>query len=81
MHEACIRIEILNNIDSLKKDQELRNKVQLQILNEKFNQKKLNKKDEEIFWIQSFFQNLSLKEVGDFEKKLWKRITRALQAN
>lgn len=81
MHEACIRIEILNNIDSLKKDQELRNKVQLQILNEKFNQKKLNKKDEEIFWIQSFFQNLSLKEVGDFEKKLWKRITKALQAN
>ena len=51
------------------------------ILNEKFNQKKLNKKDEEIFWIQSFFQNLSLKEVGDFEKKLWKRITKALQAN
>ena len=81
MQEACIRIEILNNIDSLKKDQELRNKIQLQILNEKFNQKKLNKKDEEIFWIQSFFQNLSLKEVGDFEKKLWKRITRALQAN
>ena len=81
MCEACIRIEILNNIDSLKKDQELRNKIQLQILNEKFNQKKLNKKDEEIFWIQSFFQNLSLKEVGDFEKKLWKRITRALQAN
>ena len=81
MHEACIRIEILNNIDSLKKDQELRNKIQLQILNEKFNQKKLNKKDEEIFWIQSFFQNLSLKEVSDFEKKLWKRITKALQAN
>ena len=81
MHEACIRIEILNNIDSLKKDQELRNKIQLQILNEKFNQKNLNKKDEEIFWIQSFFQNLSLKEVSDFEKKLWKRITKALQAN
>ena len=81
MQEACIRIEILNNIDSLKKDQELRNKIQLQILNEKFNQKKLNKKDEEVFWIQSFFQNLSLKEVSDFEKKLWKRITKALQAN
>ena len=81
MQEACIRIVILNNIDSLKKDQEFRNKIQLQILNEKFNQKKLNKKDEEVFWIQSFFQNLSLKEVSDFEKKLWKRITKALQAN
>ena len=43
--------------------------------------KKLNKKDEEIFWIQSFFQNLSLKEVGDFEKNFGKRITKALPAN
>ena len=81
MHEACIRVEILNNIDSLKKDQELRNKIQLQILNEKFNQKKLQKKDEEIFWIKTFFQHLSLNEVDDFEKKLWNRITKALLAN
>ena len=31
MHENCIRIEILNNIDSYKKRSKMANKIQLQI--------------------------------------------------
>ena len=66
-------------IESLKKDLNIRNQIQLKILSEKFNKAKLTKKDEINVNIKNFFLNLSTSKVGANEKNLWKRIIKALK--
>ena len=77
--ESCIRIEMICGIESLKKDLNIRNQIQLKILSEKFNKAKLTKKDEINVNIKNFFLNLSTSKVGANEKNLWKRIIKALK--
>ena len=79
MLESCIRIEMICGIESLKKDLNIRNQIQLKILSEKFNKAKLTKKDEINVNIKNFFLNLSTSKVGANEKNLWKRIIKALK--
>ncbi len=79
MLESCIRIEMICGIESLKKDLNIRNQIQLKILSEKFNKAKLTKKDEINVNIKNFFLNLSTSKVGASEKNLWKRIIKALK--
>ena len=79
MLESCIRIEMICNSESLKKDEKIRNQIQLKILAEKFNKAKQTKREEIILHIKNFFLNLSISKVSNTEKNLWKRIIKAIK--
>jgi len=81
MLESCIRIEMICNVESLKKDRKIRNQIQLKILAEKFNKVQLTKKEEICLHIKNFFLNLSISKVGTTEKNLWKRIIKAIKTS
>ena len=73
---SCIKLEILANIESLKKDSELRQSIQMEMLTNKFNKTSndLNSIDELVL---NFINNLSAKPTAP-EKTLWKRISKTL---
>ena len=71
--EAVIEIEIYANVDSLKKDQSIRDKMNLKVLQDKFNSN-LNKQEKFYECLEKFFNNLSSKSPNLDEKRLWKRI-------
>lgn len=79
--ESCIRIEMICNVESLKKDEKIRNQIQLKILTEKFNKLQQTKKEEILLHIKNFFFNLSISKVGATEKNLWKRIIKAIKTS
>ena len=81
MLESCIRIEMICNVESLKKDEKIRNQIQLKILTEKFNKAKLTKKEEIFLNIKNFFLNLSVSKVSNTEKNMWKRIIKAIKTS
>ena len=81
MLESCIRIEMICNVESLKKDEKIRNQIQLNILTEKFNKAQQTKKEEILLHIKNFFLNLSVSKVGTTEKNLWKRIIKAIKTS
>ena len=81
MLESCIRIEMICNVESLKKDEKIRNQIQLKILTEKFNKAQTTKKEEILLHIKNFFLNLSISKVGATEKNLWKRIIKAIKTS
>ena len=81
MLESCIRVEMICNVESLKKDEKTRNQIQLKILTEKFNKAQLTKKEEILLHIKNFFLNLSISKVGATEKNLWKRIIKAIKTS
>ena len=81
MLESCIRIEMICNVGSLKKDEKIRNQIQLKILTEKFNKAKLTKKEEIFLNIKNFFLNLSVSKVSNTEKNMWKRIIKAIKTS
>ena len=81
MLESCIRIEMLCNTESLKKDEKIRKQIQLKILTEKFNKAKKTKREEIILHIKNFFLNLSVSKVSNTEKNLWKRIIKAIKTS
>ena len=81
MLESCIRIEMICNVASLKKDEKIRSQMQLKILTEKFNKAKLTKKEEISLRIKNFFLNLSVSKVTNTEKNLWKRIIKAIKTS
>jgi hypothetical protein len=68
------------NLESLKKDSALRQKIQFEMLADKFNKgSNDNSAKLEILLIE-FFNSLNNNEVGASEKKLWTRISKALDA-
>ena len=79
--ESCIRIEMICNVESLKKDEKIRNQIQLKILTEKFNKAQTTRKEEILLHIKNFFLNLSISKVGSTEKNLWKRIIKAIKTS
>ena len=79
--ESCIRIEMICNVESLKKDEKIRNQIQLKILTEKFNKAQQTKKEVILLHIKNFFLNLSISKVGATEKNLWKRIIKAIKTS
>ena len=81
MLESCIRIEMICNVESLKKDEKIRNQIQLKILTEKFNKAQTTRKEEILLHIKNFFLNLSISKVGATEKNLWKRIIKAIKTS
>ena len=73
--EAVIEIEIHANVDSLKKDQSIRDKMNLKVLQDKFNSN-LNEQEKFYQCLEKFINNLSSKNPNQDEKRLWKRIVK-----
>ena len=74
---SCIKLEIMAGIESLKKDAETRNKIQLEMLTEKFNASGTNLNTLDSLLIH-FFSHLSNKPSAA-EKTLWKRISASIE--
>jgi hypothetical protein len=74
---SCIKLEIMAGIESLKKDAETRNKIQLEMLTEKFNTTGSNLNTLDSLLIH-FFSHLSNKPTA-VEKTLWKRISNSIE--
>ena len=74
---SCIKLEIMAGIESLKKDAETRNKIQLEMLTEKFNASGLSLNTLDSLLIH-FFSHLSSKPTTA-EKTLWKRISASIE--
>ena len=75
MNYACIKIEVMAGIDSLKMDQEIRNKIQLELLSNKFNKNSQFKNDDLNSLISYFINNFSNHDAKPEHKKLWDRIS------
>ena len=75
---SCIKLEIMAGIESLKKDAETRNKIQLEMLTEKFNTSGANLNSLDSLLIH-FFSHLSNKPSAA-EKTLWKRISASIES-
>ena len=76
---ACIKLEIMAGIDSLKKDNEVRQAIQLEMLTNKFNKSSTGKNTLDDLVIY-FFENLSNKAITTAEKTLWKRVSTSAEA-
>jgi hypothetical protein len=74
---ACVKLELVAGLDSLKKDADLRQSIQLEMLTNKFN-KSSNDLDTLEGLIAHFLNNLSKKSVAA-EKNLWKRISASIE--
>ncbi|MDB4829064.1 DUF349 domain-containing protein [Gammaproteobacteria bacterium] len=75
---SCIKLEIKAGIDSLKKDLATRNKIQLEMLTEKFNKSKNGLESLDDLLIH-FFSNLTTNPSAA-EKTLWKRVSSSVEA-
>ena len=74
---ACIKLEALAGIDSLKKDAQLRQSIQMEMLTNKFNKvsNNLNSVDDLLI---HFVNNISAKPSAA-EKTLWKRVSKTIE--
>ena len=73
---ACVKLEALAGIDSLKKDAQLRQSIQMEMLTNKFNKvsNNLNSVDDLLI---HFINNISAKPSAA-EKTLWKRVSKTI---
>ena len=73
---ACVKLEVLAGIDSLKKDAKLRQSIQMEMLTNKFNKvsNNLNSVDDLLI---HFVNNISAKPTAA-EKTLWKRVSKTI---
>ena len=69
---------MIAGIDSLKKDINIRQTIQLEMLADKFNKGETNKKAITDNLLTNFFKNLSPADAGTNEAKLWKRVSKSL---
>lgn len=74
---SCVKLESLANLDSLKKDIDLRQSIQMEMLTNKFNKtsNNLNSLDELLI---HFINNIS-SDPSTAEKALWKRISKSIE--
>ena len=73
LNYLCVKLELLANIDSPKKDQEIRGKIQFELLSNKFNTKKNSENDLNSI-IGYFITNFSNQDVTKTHQNLWKRM-------
>jgi hypothetical protein len=74
---ACVKLEALAGIDSLKKDAQLRQSIQMEMLTNKFNKVSTNLNSVDDLLIH-FVNNISAKPTAA-EKTLWKRVSKATE--
>jgi hypothetical protein len=79
LNYACIKLEILAGVDSLKKDLELRNSIQLELLSNKFNKSNKSVPNDLESLLVHFINHFSIKDGKDIYKKLWKRIEKCIE--
>jgi len=77
---SCVKLEIMAEIESLKKDSKLRQTIQFEMLADKFNKGANDKKAIIEKLLVDFYSNLPAKDAGADEKKLWTRISKALDS-
>jgi hypothetical protein len=77
---SCIKLEIMAEIEPLKKDLKLRQTIQFEMLADKFNKGANDKKTLIEKLLVDFYSNLPAKDAGADEKKLWTRISKALDS-
>ena len=75
---ACIKLELMANIEGLKKDLKMRQAIQFEMLADKFNKGSNNNKLAIEKLLVDFYSSLPAKDAGADEKKLWSRISKAL---
>ena len=75
---CCVRLEILANLDSLKKHQAKRDSIQLELLQNKFN-KNINSLDDIDSVISNFIKNFSANDANNEHKTLWKRMEKCFE--
>ena len=75
---SCVKLEIKAGIDSLKKDSGIRNKIQLEMLTEKFNKSNNDLTSLDALLVH-FFSNMTNKPTAA-EKTLWKRVSQAIES-
>ena len=75
---ACVKLEIISGLDSLKKDKSLRDKIQLEMLTNKFN-KNDSETSDSISLINYFIENFSIDDNGTTQQNLWKRVTKCIE--
>ena len=78
LNYACVKLEILAGIDSLKKDQTIRNNIQLEMLSNKFNKNNdVNTNDMDSI-INHFINNFSKNDSKTIHANIWKRIIKCV---
>ena len=76
---SCIKLEILANLESLKKDAVLRQQIQLEMLTSKFNKSNSGGLNDLDSLVINFIENYSKEDSGAPEKALWNRISKTLE--
>ena len=76
---SCVKLEILANIESLKKDSALRQEIQLEMLTSKFNKNTNKEHDSLDGLVIHFIENFSKNDSGAPEKTLWNRISKTFE--
>ena len=76
---SCIKLEILANLESLKKDEALRQQIQLEMLTSKFNKSNSGDLNDLDSLVINFIENYSKEDSGAPEKALWNRISKTLE--
>ena len=76
---VCIKLEITAGIESLKKDQKIRNQIQLELLSNKFNKNNKTSLDDVDSLIIHFIKNFSINDAKKSHNDLWKRISKCLE--
>ena len=78
LNYACVKLEILAGINSLKKDQSIRNNIQLEMLSNKFNKNNdVNTNDMDSL-INHFINNFSKNDSKTTHANIWKRIIKCV---
>ena len=75
---VCIKLEILSGNTSLKKDQELRNNIQLELLSNKFNKSSKSNLNDLDSLIDHFILNFSKDDTKTNHANYWKRIVKCI---
>ncbi len=80
LNYVCIKLEIKAGIESLKKDQEIRNQIQLELLSNKFNKSDKSNPDDVDSLIIHFIKNFSINDAKKSHNDLWKRVSKCIEA-
>ena len=79
LNYVCIKLEVKAGIESLKKDQEIRNQIQLELLSNKFNKSDKSNLDDVDSLIIHFIKNYSINDTKKSHNDLWKRISKCIE--
>jgi len=76
---ACIKLEVLAGRESLKRDAEIRNSIQLEMLSSKFNKNVTSIPNDLDSILKHFIKHFSLNDETKTHQNLWKRINKCFE--